>query len=145
MSWIRTNRVLVRGLRGEIANTTVRSLADHATPLTTELTRWDTGHNGNLEGYAHRGITLGERWVYRNPFGGSRLSDDEIAVATCLAKMKTFVESGEQFYGLAEASQDHYLGLCIDAAAQNGESVNAAVQPWASEQAASSPGAVVTP
>ncbi len=131
MSWIRSNRMLVRGVRGEIANLTVRTLADYTTPLATELRRWDTGHDGNLEGYDHRGITLGDRWLYRNPFPGARLSDDEIAGATCLAKMRTFVETGEAFYGLAEASQDHYLGLCIDAAAQSGEKVVTTTQPWA--------------
>jgi hypothetical protein len=131
MSWIRSNRILVRGERGELTGSTVRWLADFATPLTGELSRRDAGHDGNLEGYYHQGITFGDKWIYRNPFPGARLSDDEIAGATCLAKMRTFVETGESFYGLAEAAQDHYLGLCIDAAAQSGERLHVPAQPWA--------------
>ena len=130
-TWVRSNRVLVRGERGEISNLAVRRVEAFDTPLRGELQRWDTGQDGNLEGHAHRGITLGDRWLYRNPFPGARLHDDEIAVATCLERMRVFVETGQPFYGLAEASQDHYLGLCIDQAAETGGIVTAAVQPWA--------------
>lgn len=129
-SWSRSNRVLVRGEWGEIKDHEVRYLLDAKTPAQLELKRWDLGHSGNLEGYAHRGITLGERWVYRNPFEGSRLSDDEIAVATCLKKMSAYVQGGPDIYSLAEAAQDAYLAHCVEQAVIDGRVVATSQQPW---------------
>ena len=129
-SWIRSSRVLVRGERGEIKDDEVRYLLDFETPAKAKLERWDLGHGGNLEGYSHRGITLGEKWVYRNPFEGSRLSDDEIAVATCLKKMGAYVRGGPEVYGLAEAAQDVYLARCVEQAVTSGETVAASRQRW---------------
>jgi len=51
---------------------TVRALRDATTPVTLELARRDTGHDGNLEGLYLEGITLGDDWVYRNPFVPAR-------------------------------------------------------------------------
>ena len=93
---------------------------DHQTPVVDELTRHDAGQDGNLEGFHHKGITLGDEWLYRNPFVPARLSDDEIAVATCLARMGEWLQGGPEVCSLADAAQDHYLGLCIDEAARTG-------------------------
>ena len=130
-SWIRSPRLLVRGERGEINNLDVRYLKDYLTPVEFELKRVNAGEGGNLEGYYLKGILAGEEWVYRNPFVPGRLTDDEIAVATCLEKMAAYAAGGPGFYSLAEASQDHYLSLLIDQAAQSGEAVVATRQPWA--------------
>ena len=130
-SWIRSPRVLVRGERGEISNRQVRYLRDFQTPVHLELRRVDAGEPGNLEGYYHEGIVAGEEWVYRNPFVPARLTDDEIAVATCLDKMAKYVKGGPSFYGLPQASQDHYLSLMIAQAVKTGEPVIAAQQIWA--------------
>lgn len=130
-SWIRSPRMLVRGERGEINNLDVRYLRDFLTPVELELRRVNAGEGGNLEGYYLKGILAGEEWVYRNPFSPGRLTDDEIAVATCLEKMAAYAAGGPSFYSLAEASQDHYLSLLIDQAVQSGEAVVATRQPWA--------------
>jgi len=130
-SWIRSARVLVRGERGEINNTRVRYLKDFLTPVELELRRLDAGHDGNLEGFYHKGILAGSEWVYRNPFPGARLADDEIAVATCLAKMGEFVRGGEEFYSLSEAAQDRYLDILIAQAVETGREVASTPQPWA--------------
>ena len=53
----------------------------------------------------------------------ARLSDDEIAIATCLESMKRYLETGKSFYSLAEASQDHYLSLMIEEAARSGRTL----------------------
>ena len=119
-SWIRRTRVLLRGDRGELDDRSVRWLMDHQTPVVDELTRHDAGQDGNLEGFHHKGITLGDEWLYRNPFVPARLSDDEIAVATCLARMGEWLQGGPEVCSLADAAQDHYLGLCIDEAARTG-------------------------
>ncbi len=129
-SWIRAPRVLLRGERGEIHDTRVRWLADATTPLDAELTRRDTGLDGNLEGYHHAGITLGETWVYRNPFVPARLSDDEIAVATCLERMTSYVDGGPSFCSLAEAAWDQELAIRVAEAADTRRSVRASGERW---------------
>jgi len=130
-SWIRSPRLLVRGDRGEIHNATVKYLQDFATPMEFDLKRMNAGEDGNLEGYYLKGILAGERWAYHNPFIPARLSDDEIAIATCLDKMGSYVNGGPSFYSLAEASQDHYLGLMIKQAVVTGNKVRSTRQCWA--------------
>lgn len=129
-SWVRSARLLVRGDRGEIQNETVRTLKDFRTPVTQLFMRENAGEQGNLEGFHLKGITLGDRWIYRNPFP-SRLSDDELAVATCLKGMGDYLGGGPGFYGLAEASYDHYLGLMMARSLATGEAVKAGVPRWA--------------
>lgn len=129
-SWIRRSRLLVRGSHGEIVDQAAAYLSDYQTPVYTELRRIDTGHNGNLEGYYHRGIVAGEEWLYTNPFKGARLSDDELAIATSLLRMGLYVQGGSSFYSLAEASQDYYLGLMMERAVASGETVVTERQLW---------------
>jgi predicted dehydrogenase len=129
-SWIRAHRVLVRGDSGEINNLDVRHLTDFKTPMEMQLKRIDAGQTGNLEGYHHKGYVGGGAWWYRNPFAPARLSDDEIAIATCLASMTRYLETGEPFYGLAEGCQDHYLSILIDRAVATGRPVESSTQVW---------------
>jgi len=131
-SWIRSLRFLLRGDRGEIADTDVRYLQTFDTPITLALRRENAGENGNLEGYYLKGILAGAEWVYRNPFVPAPLTDDEIAVATCLAKMAEYVAGGAVCYPFAEAAQDHYLSLMIKEAYTTGTAVTTETQPWAS-------------
>jgi hypothetical protein len=129
-SWIRSHRVLVRGDRGEINNLDVRYLIDFATPMEIQLKRMDAGQTGNLEGYHHKGYIAGGTWWYRNSFAPARLSDDEIAIATCLESMAHYLETGQSFYDLAEASQDHYLSILINKAAKSGNPIESSNQVW---------------
>ena len=39
-------------------------------------------------------------------------------------------ETGEDFYGLAEGSQDHYLGILIDKAIETRDPVESSTQIW---------------
>lgn len=131
-SWIRANRLLVRGERGEIEGTRVAHLQDERTPMFHEIRRISAGEGGNLEGQFLRGLVAGDEWVYENPYLPGRLNDDEIAIATCLTRMSEHVRGGEPFYSLAEASQDHYLALLMQQAAETGETVRSTRQRWAS-------------
>ncbi len=130
-SWIRSNHVSVRGDRGEIFDDRLNLLADFATPLHLELKRVNKGERENMEGHFLQGILAGEQWVYENPFAPARLYDDEIAVAACMRKMADYAAGGPDFYGLAEALQDHYLGMMIEQAIRTGETVETVRQPWA--------------
>jgi Oxidoreductase family, NAD-binding Rossmann fold len=123
-SWIRAPRLLVRGERGEIHNSRVSWLVDALTPISVELERRDTGQDGNLEGLYHAGLTLGDEWVYRNPFVPARLTDDEIAVASCMQRMLEYLEGGSAFCSLAEAAWDHELSLAMAEAATTGRTVH---------------------
>ena len=130
-SWIRSLSVLIRGSRGEIRDTTLRYLQDYATPFELELKRQDKGLNGNLEGLWGKGILAGAEWIYRNPFPYASLSDDEVAIATVLVGMETYVRDGTPIYSFAEAAQDQLLSLAIDAAVKTGSPVTTTTQPWA--------------
>jgi hypothetical protein len=129
-SWIRGQDLLVRGERGEIHNTELRLLLDFQTPLKTSLRREEAGQNGNLEGYYLKGLTARGEWLYKNAFAPGRLSDDEIAVAACLDGMARYIQTGEDFYSLAEAMHDRYLDILMSEAAKNGLAVRAEPQAW---------------
>jgi predicted dehydrogenase len=129
-SWIRSQRVLVRGESGEINNNEVRLLLDYLTPLKMDFTRRDAGHEDNLEGNFHQAIQLGSEILYRNPFPGPAWSDDEIAVATAMARMQDYVQGGPEFYSVAEAAQDRYLDILMSEAAVSGKVVVPEPQPW---------------
>lgn len=130
-SWIRANRLLVRGDRGEINNLEVSYLQDFRTPMFQTIRRVDTGEGGNLEGRFVRGLIAGDEWVYTNQFMPARLNDDELAIAECMVRMSDHVDGGPEFYSLAEASQDHYLQLLMKQAIATGEAVTSVRQPWA--------------
>ncbi|MCU1439156.1 MAG: oxidoreductase [Rhodoglobus sp.] len=134
-SWIRSNRLLIRGDRGEIHNTEVRYLKDFRTPMHLTITRMSTGENTNLEGQFLRGLIAGDEWVYRNEFIPGRLMDDEIAIATCLVRMAEHSQGGPDFYSLADASQDYYLHSMMLRSIESGESVRTERQAWAREEA----------
>jgi predicted dehydrogenase len=131
-SFVRAQRILVRGDRGEINNSEVRYLEDFRTPIEYELLEKIGGVNGNVEDYSIKGILAGEHWAYTNPYYPAKLSEDEIAIAACLEKMDAYVKGAPDFYSLAEASQDHYLGMMISKAIRTGEKVVTENQPWTS-------------
>ena len=130
-SWVRSERVLLRGERGEVNNAEVRWLPRFDEPAMATLRRETAGAGGNLEGMYLKGFLLGPRWVYRNPLAPGRLADDEIAVGTVMLRMAEYVHGGGAPYPLAEACQDHYLSLLINEAARTGEVVRSERQPWA--------------
>lgn len=130
-SYIRSQRLTVRGERGEITDRAASYLTGPRTPVHVRFERHEAGPNGNLEGHHLKGIQAGESWVYENPLAPARLSDDEIAVGTTLLKMAHYVRTGESFYSLAEACQDTYLDLLAQQALASGAAVRAEAQAWA--------------
>lgn len=130
-SWARSQRVMARGERGEINNDSIKYLKDYKTPVELNLKRMQAGEGTNLEGYHLKGILAGEDWIYVNPFLPAGLSDEEIAVATCLMKMREYVNGGSEFYSLAEASQDQYLAMMMQQAVETGGRIVTETQEWA--------------
>lgn len=129
-SYTRSPRILVRGERGEISGDQMRWVENFRTPLSCRLALRNTGLDGNMEGYFIRGVTAGEKWVYRNPFQPARLSDDEIAVASCLQGMADHLAGKSGGYSLAQALQDRYLDRMMEQAIQSGQEVVTEPQPW---------------
>jgi predicted dehydrogenase len=149
---LRSARILVRGNLGEISGTTIRYLNNELKPEIAELIRHDSGDDprltdswgnrvtsettqfawGWMEQQSHKGIMLGKEWIYANPFFPVHMSDDEVGIAHCLQRMVEYVEGGPSFYSLAEAAQDHYLGMMIDKAVETGKPVVAEPQVWSS-------------
>jgi hypothetical protein len=99
--------------------------------MVAEIRRHETGRDGNLEGLGLVGLTLDGEWVARNEFVGAHLSDDELAIATCLERMASYAAGdGPGFCDLAEGVHDHHLGLTIEAAAESGDAIRVGGHLW---------------
>ena len=148
-SWVRRQRVLVRGDKGEIADEEVHALLDNMTPVILPIVRMDTHEYDYM--YLH-GYTLGSEWVYRNAYlpkvkqgayatfygrvwdfesTADRLTDDEIAVADIMLGMSKYVDTGVDIYSFAEGAQDQYMQLVINKAVAEGKPVMMETQAWA--------------
>ena len=128
---LRARRIVVRGSRGEIVDDDVISLVDARTILRRPITRWRSGYDLNLDGYDTEHLSLDGSVLWRNPFGGSRLSDEEIAISTLLVQAAAWVHGeGAGPYPLAEACQDHLVSLAIDEAVRTGETVVTSSEAW---------------
>lgn len=130
---LRSNRIIVRGSLGELVTDHVVRVRDETTVLESDLTRRQMGVDMNYEGFDLDHITFEGEVLYRNPWQGGRLADDEIAVASLLERMTAWVRgTGPDPYPLAEACQDHMLALAIDDALASKTTVRTTRQPWAS-------------
>jgi hypothetical protein len=127
---VRSRHFSIHGTLGEIDDDEVNYLAGPGRPVHARLERAATGIAGDLGGMFLERIALHDEAVYENRFVPARLNDDELAIAETMYRMARFVETGEGFYGLAEASHDHYLALLIAEAVQSGAEVVSQRMPW---------------
>ncbi|MBG6068044.1 Gfo/Idh/MocA family protein [Micromonospora ureilytica] len=128
---LRTRRLVVRGSRGELVDDRVVRLVDPTTPVESSLVRRQTGLDLNLEGLDLKHISFDGDVVYRNPFVGSGMSDDDIAVADIVARAGAWArEEGPAPYSLAEACQDHLISLAIEESVRTGRPVVTATEAW---------------
>ncbi len=102
---IRGTRIIIRGDKGEIFNDTCTYLQDGRVRL-FRLERIDRGTNGNLDGLYLDSIVAQGNLLYKNPFYKARLTDEEIAIATCLTKMDKYLKDGTPFYSAEDAALD---------------------------------------
>jgi predicted dehydrogenase len=130
---LRHRRIVIRGSRGEISDDDVVYARDAGTIIRSPLVRKQLGHDLNLDGYDTELIAFQGEPVWRNPFLGCRLMDDEIAVGQLLlATARWANDSGPAPYPLAQACQDHLLGLAIDSSLRSGGTVTTEAAPWGS-------------
>jgi predicted dehydrogenase len=129
---LRARRIVVRGSRGELVDDRVVRLVDPATPVESVLIRRQTGVDLNLELLDLKHISFDGRVVYRNPFDGAGISDDDIAVADILCRAGAWARGeGEPPYPLAEACQDHLISLAIGESLRLGGPVTTTKEDWA--------------
>jgi len=129
---LRTNRVVVRGSHGEIVDDAVTRWVDERTVLTSRIARRQSGIEQDLDGFDLEHLSLDGRVLYRNPFAGARLADDDLAVAHLLDDTGAWLRGdGPAPYPLADGCQDHLLGLAIEESARTGEPVTTSAEPWA--------------
>lgn len=129
---LRSRRIVVRGSTGELVDDRVIRLADRRTALESTLRRRQTGRDLNLEGFDLDHIGFDGQVVYRNPFAGARLADEEIAIASILRSTARWSRNEEEPpYPLAEACQDHAIGLAIGESLRTGGPVTTEIEAWA--------------
>ena len=128
---LRTRRIVVRGSRGELVDDRVVRLADPTTPVESVLLRRQTGLDLNLEGLDLKHISLDGKVVYRNPFVGSGLSDDDLAVADLAERTGAWArDEAPAPYPLADGCQDHLISLAIEESIATGVPVRTSVEDW---------------
>ena len=109
---IRRSRILIRGTNGEILNNECTYLKN-GFPHSFRLRRNSYGENESLDGFTLVNITAEGKVLYENPFKSARLSDEEIAIATCLLNMKKYLDTGTPFYSLEDAALDSKIFLSV--------------------------------
>jgi hypothetical protein len=130
---LRGNRIVIRGSHGEIVDDRVTRLVDPVTVVESALVRRQTGIDLNLEGFDLDHISHDGAVVYRNPYQGARLAEDDISVATITERMASWCRGeGPEPYGLADACQDHLVALAVEESARTGATVRTTAEAWAS-------------
>lgn len=105
---IRSTKIIIKGTDGEIINNKCTYLKD-GIPHSFEIIRKAYGINENLDGFSLLNITGNGKVLYENPFKNARLSDEEIAIATCLTKMNKYIKTGKEFYSVNDAFVDFHI------------------------------------
>ncbi|MET3805739.1 putative dehydrogenase [Nakamurella sp. UYEF19] len=129
---LRFRRILIRGTHGEMADDRVIRLTEPRAITTSELRRYQLGHDLNLDGHDTEHISFDGSVVWRNPFVGQRLMDEEIAIASLMAATGAWARGeGPAPYPLAQGCQDHLLSLAIDESVATGNDVTTEIHSWA--------------
>ena len=129
---LRHRRIVIRGSSGEIVDDQLISLTQDPAIVESQFRRYQLGHDLNLDGFDTEHISLNGKVLYKNPFLGLRLMDEEIAIATMMVRMSEWISgTGPAPYPLREGIQDHLISLAIDEAALTGKAVATNREIWA--------------
>ncbi|WP_432565451.1 Gfo/Idh/MocA family oxidoreductase [Kineococcus sp. SYSU DK003] len=131
---LRTRRMVVRGSSGELVDDRLVRLTGPTTVVTSSIERRQTGLQQDVQGFDLDHLALDGQVLFRNPYPGARLNDEEIAVATLLQRAAAWARGdGPPPYPLAEAAQDHLLGLAIASSVTTGGPVVTTREAWADQ------------
>ncbi|WP_197680109.1 Gfo/Idh/MocA family protein [Microlunatus soli] len=129
---VRANRMVVRGTHGELVDDHLTRLAGPKTPLESDLRRLRTGEYLDFEAPDLYQIGDGAQVLYRNPYYGACLSEEDIAVGTVMERTGHWVrDNAEPPYPLASAAQDQLIALAIKESVRTGTEVRTDAEPWA--------------
>lgn len=101
---IRRDRILLRGTKGEIENTKVRYFNKNNKFVESEII---VQKSGLLDGFYNDKIVFESEVLFDFPFKEARLSEEEIAIAQCLIKMKQYIATGNELYSYEKAYKDY--------------------------------------
>lgn len=128
---LRLRRILIRGSHGEISDDSIIRLRTPNAITKSQFIRYQLGQDLNLDGHDTEHISLDGEEIYFNPFVGKRFMDEEIAIASLMRGMSRWVsEAGPEPYPLAQAAQDHLIGLAIEQSALTGIKVQTQREAW---------------
>ncbi|HEY4420545.1 MAG TPA: Gfo/Idh/MocA family oxidoreductase [Pseudonocardia sp.] len=129
---LRARRIVVRGSIGELVDDRLVRMVDATSPVESHLVYRRTGVDMNLEGNDLDFVSVDGKVVYRNPYSGTRLSEDDIAVAAFLEATGAWArDEGPEPYPLAQGCQDHAIALAIGESARTGHDVRVSKEVWA--------------
>jgi hypothetical protein len=120
---IRQNRVLIRGIKGEIIDNRAYYMADFETPIQGKFTRIQSGGEGSLGPLSLEGIVFEGDWLYRNPVHPTAFTDEELAMTQVLLHMADYARQGISTYSFMDACLDTYLAFMMDEAIHTGHRV----------------------
>ncbi|MFC5231966.1 Gfo/Idh/MocA family protein [Pseudonocardia zijingensis] len=124
-------RISVRGTTGELVDDRIVRLVEPQAPVESQFVYRRLGIDLNLEGNELDHVSLDGRVLYRNPFRGTRLSEDDIGVAAILEATGAWArDEAPAPYPLAQGCQDHAISLAIGESARTGQDVRVAKEVW---------------
>ncbi len=101
-------------------------------PVSTSPYCLRTGYHLRLDGLETDRISLCDTILFRNPYIGLRLNDEEIAISTMLTAMAARCrDEGPAPYPPADGCQDHLVALAIEESVSSGAPVITAAEAWA--------------
>jgi predicted dehydrogenase len=129
---LRSRRIVIRGTLGEIVDDTAVRIVDPTTVLDSQIVRRVTGKDMDLQGFDLDHVSHEGQVLWRNPYFGARLSEDDLGIAEILYRTGLYARGeGPAVYSLADGCQDHLLSLAIDEAVQTAQPVTVAREAWA--------------
>ncbi len=128
---LRHRRIVIRGSAGEIVDNQLIALVEGPAIAESEFRRYQLGYDLNLDGFDTEHISLNGEVLYKNPFVGLRLMDEEIAIGTMMVRMADWIAGkGDAPYPLREAAQDQLISLAIDESLLTGKTVQTSPEIW---------------
>ena len=100
---IRKDRLLIRGTRGEIENNQVRYFNKNDEFVCSEIKHLSSGL---LDGFFNDKIVFENKVLYDFPYKHARLSEEESAIAECLANMSEYIKNGKLLYSYKRGYED---------------------------------------
>jgi predicted dehydrogenase len=129
---LRHRRIVVRGSKGEIVDDSIIRLIDGPAITTSRIERYQLGYDLNLDGYDTEHLSFDGNVVFKNPFTGLRLMDEEIAIAQLMVQMADWIkENALPPYPLNQGCQDQLISLAMDKSISSGQSITTKKYNWA--------------